>query len=387
MKTKIVKVGITTIVLILQACVANAQFNQINFGTWIGRTNGAASGTNISAVGIGDFTALPGARLHVNNFLCAQPTGTLNGFLFRTDGRSNVANLWQMYTGNNANNVTEKFRLFVAANSNHVTLQSTFGDIRFNAGGVFERVRISGTTGFVSIGQTNNFTAASVVHINANGMNTGEVFRTSGPANQVNAWRMFTGTGNGTEKASFYIPANSGDLVIQTQTKSNMLFNVTQVTRMIVTDGTNPGVQTGLVGIGNNFLSPTSQLHLNDGAFATCIQFTNASTNASLLLPAANDGFTVGITNNGTALLNQQENPPMWFRVNNINAMQIEPDGLITINSLASCTDMLVIADKNGTLKTTDTETLLSQSKTIAQLQTRINELENKLSNLTTKNN
>ncbi|MBI5218073.1 MAG: hypothetical protein HY958_04005 [Bacteroidia bacterium] len=99
------------------------------------------------------------------------------------------------------------------------------------------------------------------------------------------------------------------------------------------------------------------------------------------------DGFKVGIETNGETLLNQQENPPMWFRVNNINAMQIEPDGLITINSLASCTDMLVIADKNGTLKTTDTETLLSQSKTIAQLQTRINELENKLNNLTAKNN
>jgi hypothetical protein len=41
--------------------------------------------------------------------------------------------------------------------------------------------------------------------------NTGELFRTNGPETLTNTWRMYTGN---TEKASFFVPAGSDDLVI-----------------------------------------------------------------------------------------------------------------------------------------------------------------------------
>ena len=118
-------------------------------------------------MGVGDFLTpgvAPQARLHVNNFYFNQPTGALNGLLFRTDGRANqnVDNIWQMWTGTTAANASEKFRLCVPGNNQTLfTLQSTRGDMCFNtgeptAGVAIRRMTILGGTnqwaGFVGIG-------------------------------------------------------------------------------------------------------------------------------------------------------------------------------------------------------------------------------------------
>lgn len=166
----------------------------------------------------------------------------------------------------------------------------------------------------------------------------GEIFRTKSNASpsNYNAWRMYTGPGAGTEKFAIYTAptasnTNPRDVIIQaSQSGSTMRFNVggpgllggtDPVTRMIITDGSFFGsVQTGLIGMGNNFLTPQSQLHLNDGGFATHLQVTNFATNgsANALMPAANDGFKIGITANGTAELRQQEALSMNFLTNSL---------------------------------------------------------------------
>jgi hypothetical protein len=60
----------------------------------------------------------------------------------------------------------------------------------------------------ISIGNT---APAAALHVNTNSLpattlfTPGEVFRTTGPTTNVNAWRMFTGTGNGTEKFNLWL--------------------------------------------------------------------------------------------------------------------------------------------------------------------------------------
>lgn len=163
------------------------------------------------------------------------------------------------------------------------------GSLRIFAGGALSQY-IDGNTNFVGIGRGFSNPQALLHVSSTNFISTGEVFRTDGPSTDINAWRLWTGTGaNASEKAAFYIPANSNNFVLQaTHQGSNMIFN---------TGGAN-------------------------------------------------------------------------------QRMKIDSVGTVTINSLASNSQTLVIANKNGTLTTADTETILTQSKTIAQLQQKIETLE-----------
>ncbi|PCJ25266.1 MAG: hypothetical protein COA97_08050 [Flavobacteriales bacterium] len=107
-----------------------------------------------------------------------------------------------------------------------------------NANNTIRRVGIGDFSGFTSA-------PASAFHINANfltavspfALNTflpGEVFRTTGPSTNVNAWRMFTGTGNGTERFSITTPANSDDALISTVQNGAMRFNTNGIQRMLI---------------------------------------------------------------------------------------------------------------------------------------------------------
>ncbi|HBX50970.1 MAG TPA: hypothetical protein DEH02_07890 [Bacteroidales bacterium] len=245
-----------------------------------------------------------------------------------------------------------------------------------------------------------NFTSTnrplSALHVNTNLMGTdpdfnkGEVFRTDAPVgtfgNPIDInWRMYRGTNQVVRfynPYSSFVPSTSGqkcDLIIETTMgRSNIIFGTATIPRMIIQDGTNPAIQTGLVGIGNNFLSPQSQLHINDGVFDTYTQITNAATGAS-----ANDGLRIGVLgSNGNAVINQQENQSMFFNTNNTARMQINESGLITVYSLASGNNSIVLADKNGTLYTTEIETILTQSQTIQQLKQQVAELEKSIAEM-----
>ena len=84
---------------------------------------------------------------------------------------------------------------------------------------------------------------AAAFHINANLLteplitanNTflaGEVFRTSGPSTNINAWRLFTGPGNGLERFSLTVPANSNDAVLSTVQNGAMRFETNGTQRL-----------------------------------------------------------------------------------------------------------------------------------------------------------
>ncbi|MGB3947516.1 MAG: hypothetical protein WBM13_06010 [Bacteroidia bacterium] len=89
MKNKLLIALLTALFCIPQ--ITEAQF------IFLGANNGQTTPA-IRGIGIGDFSGngatSPSARLHVNNFFCNQPNGSLSGLLFRTDGRNNVENQW-----------------------------------------------------------------------------------------------------------------------------------------------------------------------------------------------------------------------------------------------------------------------------------------------------
>ncbi|MGC9332342.1 MAG: hypothetical protein ACP5DZ_10780 [Bacteroidales bacterium] len=133
----------------------------------------------------------------------------------------------------------------------------------------------------------------------------GEVFRTIGPANVTNAWRIFTGNN---EKASFFVPAGTDDLVIESRMgHSNIRFNVVNdKQRAILTDGKGQGH----LGVGNNFSDPQQMIHVHttpilggQDPFPAYTGYSNSNTGAT-----ETDGFITGIEPDGTARINQQEN-------------------------------------------------------------------------------
>ncbi|MEA3447383.1 MAG: tail fiber domain-containing protein, partial [Bacteroidota bacterium] len=135
--------------------------------------------------------------------------------------------------------------------------------------------------------------------------NRGEVFRTVGPANVTNYWRMFTGN---SEKASLYVPAGSQDLIIESRMLgSNIRFNIyPNIQRAILTDGKGQGH----LGVGNNFSDPQHMIHVHttpilggQDPFPAYTGYSNSNTDATI-----NDGFITGIEPDGTARINQQEN-------------------------------------------------------------------------------
>jgi len=163
MKQKLVLLG-----FLCTPLINVAKFNSTvpNWDKW-GRTDAVIPGNNIKAIGIGNFTSFPRAALHVNANLLTPPTNPNTMFapgdLFRTDGPSGNVNAWRMFTGSGCA-ATEKFAVYVPAGSNHLMLQASAGDLRFNTGGTNTRMTILGTNGFVGIG--NGFTnPQNLLHI------------------------------------------------------------------------------------------------------------------------------------------------------------------------------------------------------------------------------
>jgi hypothetical protein len=85
---------------------------------------------------------------------------------------------------------------------------------------------------------------------------------------------------------------------------------------------------SGEVGIGTT--SPQRHLHINNsGSATTKIQITNAATGAA----TDGDGFQLGISNDGTAGIEQRENLDLTFSTNNTERMRIDSAGPVTMPS------------------------------------------------------
>ena len=129
MNPKITLKGLVAITAIaLHAQVLFAQWNQQTFGgnRWY-RINTVGPGW--TAVGVGNFSSAnsPLAALHINSNLLTPSSNFNQGQVFRTDGPSNFANTWQMFTGGQTGGpaASEKFRLFVPPSSDNVFLRSS----------------------------------------------------------------------------------------------------------------------------------------------------------------------------------------------------------------------------------------------------------------------
>lgn len=124
-----------------------------------------------------------------------------------------------------------------------------------------QRMTIS-SSGFVGVG--NNFnTPLSVLHVNGNKNNSGEVFRTNGPSNITNVWRLETGS---LEKFKLFVPADSFNVHLNVSNSSgNMQLQTGGVTRIFIQQSENIaafGINTsGFIGIGG-ITNPTSPLHI-----------------------------------------------------------------------------------------------------------------------------
>jgi hypothetical protein len=147
MKTNNKSIKILAIVLLLSFVNTSKLFSQFGITTFpsFGSTN-----PPIQGIGIGNFPFLnpPNSRLHINNFLCNQPNGALNGLLFRSDGTSAVNNNWQLYTGATNATTNEKFRLSALATTNDVAISAVQnGRMLFNTNGFTRMFLDNGGTG------------------------------------------------------------------------------------------------------------------------------------------------------------------------------------------------------------------------------------------------
>ena len=172
--------------------------------------------------------------------------------------------------------------------------------ILFQTNGINERMRIT-PTGLVSI--SNGLAPLSLLHLNSNGNPIGgEVFRTSGPGANLNAWRMYTGAGNGTERFRLYTQPNN-NVFFQTTT-ANAIYGIrtgnsfTNNIRMLIRGEIAGDSTTGRMALGNSLpetFIPQERLHLSHtNATGVNIRFTNSSTSFG-----ATDGVNTGVQSNG----------------------------------------------------------------------------------------
>ena len=73
----------------------------------------------------------------------------------------------------------------------------------------------------------------------------------------------------------------------------------------------------------------------------------------------------------------------LYFNTNGNNTqMKLDTKGFLTINTLATGNNTLIIADKNGTLVPSDIENTIAQSNTISELKKQITELQTQVKQL-----
>ncbi|MFH2140846.1 MAG: tail fiber domain-containing protein, partial [Bacteroidota bacterium] len=106
---------------------------------------------------------------------------------------------------------------------------------------------------------------------------------------------------------------------IRQQEAANLLFSTANIERMMIVGYS--GVNQGFIGMGNNFITPRSKLHLNSSSKPSeyiYAQWTNFVTGNA----TENNGLRVGIDQDGNAQLRQEEESlPIQFWAKNPNNM------------------------------------------------------------------
>ena len=162
-------------------------------------------------------------------------------------------------------------------------------------------------TGLVGI--SNGLAPLSLLHINSSGNPIGgEVFRTSGPGANLNAWRMYTGAGNGTERMRLSTFVNNNVFLQSTTANALLGFRTgdagTAGIRSFFMGQNDLNETSGYMAVGNNLnqnFVPLDRLHLHQSAASQVkLRFTYQGF-ASL-------GSNIGIEDDASFRLTQFEN-------------------------------------------------------------------------------
>ncbi|MCC7331634.1 MAG: tail fiber domain-containing protein, partial [Flavobacteriales bacterium] len=279
MKTKLKKIIILGLVSL--PMISRAQFlTNPPFFNYI-RTDYPAT---MQKVGVGNFpnNASVQAKLHINQFLLVNNPAT-NGLMFRTDGINNTDNIWSIYTGTNNNTLTEKFRLYVAANSTNTVLQTQQGNSRmlFNTNGAINRMLIvdgntASASGRIAMGNNLpiNFTPLSRLHLHQTNFVNTIRFTTDNMINGIGFEVGYDATSNVQNQQYAEIHNRENTPIKFFTTGNNQRMHINQSKQSSI--GTYNAIPTpGYVGIGRNTgniwgtnaavgRGPYSLLHLNN---------------------------------------------------------------------------------------------------------------------------
>ncbi len=157
---------------------------------------------NVRAIGIGAFTSTnrPLAAFHANANLLPGSTDFGIGEIFRTTSNATGTNLnaWRFWTGSGIG--AEKGRIFNIGTGLAFNLQSSAGDMIFRTGGGNTNIgrpsmQIYNSNGFIGMGNTDSFTAQSLLHLHNN--------TTPSTVTEQSTYEQFTVDGtNGTDNGS-----------------------------------------------------------------------------------------------------------------------------------------------------------------------------------------
>lgn len=196
-----------------------------------------------------------------------------------------------------------------------------------------QRMTLQNNTGRLAIGLNFN-TPVSLLHLNSNGYGTGEVFRTTAPAG-VSAWRLETGA---TEK--FNVTAVGNDAILGAIQSGNLGFVTNNIGRMNITS-------TGLVGVGLNFTTATSLLHVNEFSYGTGKIFradgistvqNDLEIFTGTIATALTPKFRIAVLPDGVDINHDNEvrlgtvaNEQMHFTTNNTTRVTIDGGGPLSV--------------------------------------------------------
>jgi len=180
---------------------------------------------NFSNIKIGIGLTAPQHKLHINDrnqFIFGQPNPVFSAYTN------------QAFGGGTGATATDGFLVGINSDGTAELRQQENQDIWiFTGAGTnnHSRMVIKGeegdNQGFVGVG-TSYSNPLSVLHIDANNMATGEIFRTNGPATVFNRWRFFTGGTTGTEKFQIFTSTNLGTANGTLQNDQNITLQSTQ---------------------------------------------------------------------------------------------------------------------------------------------------------------
>lgn len=171
------------------------------------------------------------------------------------------------------------------------------------------RTQANPQVGRIGIGNFPNFTnLPSALTINANLIPnpTGEVFRTTSNATgtNVNAWRLFTGAGNGTEKGMIFnygnnpVAADQTNFSLQASARDMTFHTLPIVSNTVGTERMRIVGETGFVGIGTT--EPKSALEVANGDIAV------TAIGKGIILKSTNGNNYYRITVDNTGKLNTE---------------------------------------------------------------------------------